>query len=143
MNSACQNAERDVQHEQRVSDVTNMCNDFQIGALSSPAKSRGSFAAMRTNDQGEKPNGWEWDARNRRVRDCHCTCWFTSLTRCSCCTSRSAFLQAEVHWVYVLSVGFGLLVVLGLHVTAAIKEAHSDRSRDESPATDGFADVCA
>ena len=40
-------------------------------------------------------------------------------------------LQAEVHLVYVLSVGFGLLVVLGLHVTAARKEAPSDRSRDE------------
>src|SRR5216117_1948532 len=40
-------------------------------------------------------------------------------------------LQAEVHWVYVLSLGFGLLAVLSLHVTAARKEAPSDRSRDK------------
>ena len=51
-------------------------------------------------------------------------------------------LQAEVHWVYVLSVGFGLLVVLGLHVTAARKEAPSDRSRDELTGRDGYVDAC-
>jgi nitrite reductase/ring-hydroxylating ferredoxin subunit/DMSO/TMAO reductase YedYZ heme-binding membrane subunit len=51
-------------------------------------------------------------------------------------------LQAEVHWVYAFSVGFGLLVVLGLHVTAAIKEAPSDHPRDESPGREGFIDAC-
>lgn len=52
-------------------------------------------------------------------------------------------LQAEVHWVYVLGVGVGLLVVLGLHVAAARKEAPSDRSRDKSGGSDGFVDACA
>ena len=51
-------------------------------------------------------------------------------------------LQAEVHWAYVISVGFGLVVVLGLHVAAARKEAPSDRSRDESGGSDGFVDAC-
>jgi nitrite reductase/ring-hydroxylating ferredoxin subunit len=51
-------------------------------------------------------------------------------------------LQAEVHWAYVLSVGFGLLVVLGLHLTAARKEAPSDRSRDGYADNDGFVDAC-
>src|SRR5438876_207477 len=48
-------------------------------------------------------------------------------------------LQAEVHWVYSLSVGFGLLAVLGLHVTAAFREVASDRSRDELAGSEGFA----
>ena len=46
---------------------------------------------------------------------------------CRLRTARAAchvwHLQAEVHWAYVLSVGFGLLVVLGLHVTAARKRS--------------------
>src|SRR5213593_1048891 len=36
-------------------------------------------------------------------------------------------LQAEVNPVYVIAVGIGLTVVLGLHVTAAFKEACGDR----------------
>lgn len=52
-------------------------------------------------------------------------------------------LQAEVNSGYVLSVGAGLLAVLGLHVTAAIKEAPSDRSRNDSAGGDGFVDACA
>jgi len=36
-------------------------------------------------------------------------------------------LQAEVNPVYVIAVGIGLTVVLGLHVTAAFKEARGDR----------------
>ncbi len=52
-------------------------------------------------------------------------------------------LQAEVNWVYVISVGFGLVVVLGLHVTAARKEGPFDRPRDELAGSDGFVDACA
>jgi len=51
-------------------------------------------------------------------------------------------LQAEAHWVYVLSVGGGLLVVLGLHVNAALKEAPADRSHAQSAGRDGFVDAC-
>jgi nitrite reductase/ring-hydroxylating ferredoxin subunit/DMSO/TMAO reductase YedYZ heme-binding membrane subunit len=51
-------------------------------------------------------------------------------------------LQADVHSFYVVSVGLGLVVVLGLHVTAARKEAPSDRSRDELAGHDGFVDAC-
>lgn len=52
-------------------------------------------------------------------------------------------LQAEVHWGYVMSVGLGLVVVLGLHVCAALKEAPSDLPRDDWAGSDGFVDACA
>jgi nitrite reductase/ring-hydroxylating ferredoxin subunit/DMSO/TMAO reductase YedYZ heme-binding membrane subunit len=67
-------------------------------------------------------------------------------------------LQAEVNGVYAVAVGFGLAMVLGLHVTAAFKEAPADRSVPPAPyrqdkeggrretgdtSEDGFIDVCA
>src|SRR5207244_2937194 len=39
-------------------------------------------------------------------------------------------LQAEVNPVYVVTVAAGLLLVLGLHITAAFKEAAADRELD-------------
>jgi nitrite reductase/ring-hydroxylating ferredoxin subunit/DMSO/TMAO reductase YedYZ heme-binding membrane subunit len=52
-------------------------------------------------------------------------------------------LQAEVSPVYVITVVTGLLVVLGLHVAAAFKEAPKDRMREPSLEVQGFVDACA
>ena len=52
-------------------------------------------------------------------------------------------LQAEVSAVYVVAVAVGLATVLGLHITAAFKEAHADRACDKTAANDGFVDACA
>jgi len=41
-------------------------------------------------------------------------------------------LQAEVNPVYAVAAGMGLALVLGLHVTAAFKEAPADRELDRS-----------
>src|SRR5215472_4613558 len=51
-------------------------------------------------------------------------------------------LQAEVSPVYVTAVGTGLVLVLGLHVAAAFKEAPKDRIRELSPEAQGYVDVC-
>jgi nitrite reductase/ring-hydroxylating ferredoxin subunit/DMSO/TMAO reductase YedYZ heme-binding membrane subunit len=52
-------------------------------------------------------------------------------------------LQAEVSPVYVIAVGIGLLVVLGLHVAAASKEARKDRICELSLQALGYVDACA
>src|SRR5208283_2973523 len=45
--------------------------------------------------------------------------------------------------LYVTAVALGLVVVLGLHVAAAVKEAHADRTPDLPRREQGFVDVCA
>jgi sulfoxide reductase heme-binding subunit YedZ len=52
-------------------------------------------------------------------------------------------LQAEVSPVYVTAVGIGLVLVLGLHVAAASKEAPKDRIRELSLEAKGYVDICA
>ncbi|MBI5385604.1 MAG: ferric reductase-like transmembrane domain-containing protein [Verrucomicrobia bacterium] len=52
-------------------------------------------------------------------------------------------LQAEVNPVYVLAVGGGLVVVLGLHIAAAFREVPTDRAPDSAAGDDGFVDACA
>ena len=52
-------------------------------------------------------------------------------------------LQAEVSPVYVITLGTGLVVVLGLHVAAAFKEAPKDRMRALSSESHGYVDACA
>jgi methionine sulfoxide reductase heme-binding subunit len=58
-------------------------------------------------------------------------------------------LQAEVHPVYAISTGAGLVLVLALHITAAAKEVASDRELTHhaslAPAIsdNGFVDACA
>jgi nitrite reductase/ring-hydroxylating ferredoxin subunit/DMSO/TMAO reductase YedYZ heme-binding membrane subunit len=51
-------------------------------------------------------------------------------------------LQAEVSFVYVLSIGLGLALVLGLHLTAAFREKPADRSHDTAALEDGFVYAC-
>jgi nitrite reductase/ring-hydroxylating ferredoxin subunit/DMSO/TMAO reductase YedYZ heme-binding membrane subunit len=53
-------------------------------------------------------------------------------------------LQAEVSLIYVIAVAIGFVTVLGLHVTAALREKAVD-SEAKTPrlADDGFIDVCA
>ena len=51
-------------------------------------------------------------------------------------------LQSEVSPVYALSLGFGLVTVFGLHITAARKETAADREAKAS-SDDGFVDACA
>jgi sulfoxide reductase heme-binding subunit YedZ len=52
-------------------------------------------------------------------------------------------LQSETSPVYAILAGCGLAVVLGLHVTAAIREMPRDREPDKRGDHDGFVDVCA
>jgi nitrite reductase/ring-hydroxylating ferredoxin subunit/DMSO/TMAO reductase YedYZ heme-binding membrane subunit len=52
-------------------------------------------------------------------------------------------LQAEVSPVYVTAVGIGLVLALGLHVAAALKEAPKDRDRELPLEAQGYVDVCA
>jgi nitrite reductase/ring-hydroxylating ferredoxin subunit/DMSO/TMAO reductase YedYZ heme-binding membrane subunit len=52
-------------------------------------------------------------------------------------------LQAEVSPVYVTAVGTGFVMVLGLHVAAALKEAPKDRVRVLPLEAQGYVDVCA
>lgn len=52
-------------------------------------------------------------------------------------------LQAEVNPIYVAVTAIGLIVVLGMHMTAAFKEVALDHARDVAPADDGFVDACA
>ena len=51
-------------------------------------------------------------------------------------------LQSEISPVYVLSFGVGLVIVLGLHITAARRETAADREAEAS-ANDDFVDACA
>ena len=51
-------------------------------------------------------------------------------------------LQSEVSPVYALSLGIGLVIVLGLHITAARKERALDGERTQ-PVDDGFVEACA
>jgi DMSO/TMAO reductase YedYZ heme-binding membrane subunit len=52
-------------------------------------------------------------------------------------------LQAEVSPLYLTAVGTGLVLVLGLHVTAAFKEAPKDRAYELSLAAEEYIDACA
>jgi methionine sulfoxide reductase heme-binding subunit len=52
-------------------------------------------------------------------------------------------LQAEVSPMYAALTGIGLVMVLGLHVTAALREVALDRARNDTPADVGFVDACA
>lgn len=52
-------------------------------------------------------------------------------------------LQAEVNPVYAVATGVGLVLVLGLHLAAAFKEAPTDRGHDAAAADTGFVDACA
>ncbi|MCI0746126.1 MAG: ferric reductase-like transmembrane domain-containing protein [Verrucomicrobia subdivision 3 bacterium] len=52
-------------------------------------------------------------------------------------------LQAEVSPIYVAITALGLVIVLGLHLTAAFKEVALDRSCNDTPGNDGFVDACA
>jgi nitrite reductase/ring-hydroxylating ferredoxin subunit/DMSO/TMAO reductase YedYZ heme-binding membrane subunit len=62
-------------------------------------------------------------------------------------------LQSELSAVYVCGVGLGLVAVLGLHLTAGLREVSKDRDvtaqsklknqKSEIPATDGFVHVCS
>src|SRR5215471_17387303 len=52
-------------------------------------------------------------------------------------------LQAEVSPVYVTAVGIGLVLVLGLHVASALKEAPKDRVRELPLEAQGYVHVCA
>jgi len=52
-------------------------------------------------------------------------------------------LQAEVNPVYAVATGVGLVLVIGLHITAAFKEAPTDRGHDDAAADTGFVDACA
>ena len=52
-------------------------------------------------------------------------------------------LQAEVNPVYAVATGVGLVLVLGLHLAAAFKEAPTDRGHDVDAADTGFVDACA
>ena len=52
-------------------------------------------------------------------------------------------LQAEVNRLYVVFTALGILVVIGLHVTAAFTEIPQDRARDSSVTDAGFIDACA
>jgi nitrite reductase/ring-hydroxylating ferredoxin subunit len=52
-------------------------------------------------------------------------------------------LQAEVNPVYAVATGVGLVLVLGLHLAAAFKEAPTDRGHDAPAADRGFVDACA
>lgn len=52
-------------------------------------------------------------------------------------------LQAEVSPLYVAAVGFGFVLVFGLHVAAALKEAPMDRVRELPLKDQGYVDVCA
>jgi nitrite reductase/ring-hydroxylating ferredoxin subunit/DMSO/TMAO reductase YedYZ heme-binding membrane subunit len=52
-------------------------------------------------------------------------------------------LQAEASPVYVTAVGFGMVLVLGLHLTAAFREAPVDRPRNDPADEDGFVYACA
>ena len=51
-------------------------------------------------------------------------------------------LQSEVNPVFAVAAGCGLVVVLGLHVTAALKEASADRCHSPQADDDGFVSVC-
>src|SRR6266403_4544530 len=51
-------------------------------------------------------------------------------------------LQSEISPVYVLSFGVGLVIVLGLHITAARRETAADLEAEAS-ANDDFVDACA
>lgn len=50
-------------------------------------------------------------------------------------------LQAETSPVYAGAVAAGLVIVLGLHLAAALKEVDADRGR--SPSANGFVEACA
>jgi nitrite reductase/ring-hydroxylating ferredoxin subunit/DMSO/TMAO reductase YedYZ heme-binding membrane subunit len=52
-------------------------------------------------------------------------------------------LQAEVSPVYVAAVGLGFVMVLGLHVVAALREASRDRIHELPLEAGGYVDVCA
>jgi nitrite reductase/ring-hydroxylating ferredoxin subunit/DMSO/TMAO reductase YedYZ heme-binding membrane subunit len=52
-------------------------------------------------------------------------------------------LQAEASPIYVAAVGVGMVLVLGLHLTAAFKEASADRPRNDTADEDGFVYACA
>jgi nitrite reductase/ring-hydroxylating ferredoxin subunit/DMSO/TMAO reductase YedYZ heme-binding membrane subunit len=52
-------------------------------------------------------------------------------------------LQSEASPIYVVAVGFGMVLVLGLHLTAALKEAPSDRPPNNTVDEDGFFYACA
>src|SRR5271165_1200306 len=52
-------------------------------------------------------------------------------------------LQSEVSPVYVTAVALGLVVVLGLHVAAAVKEIPADRAPHLPGGEQRFVDVCA
>ena len=49
-------------------------------------------------------------------------------------------LQAETSWVLAISLGFGLILVVGLHVVAAFKESDLDKEIDSS---DEFVEACS
>jgi sulfoxide reductase heme-binding subunit YedZ len=51
-------------------------------------------------------------------------------------------LQSEASLVYTLSMGMGLVLVLGLHIMAAHRERALDAERTQ-PVDDGFVDTCA
>lgn len=50
-------------------------------------------------------------------------------------------LQAETNPLLAAALGFGLITVSGLHLTAAFKESRLDR--EQTAGADGFVDVCA
>jgi nitrite reductase/ring-hydroxylating ferredoxin subunit/DMSO/TMAO reductase YedYZ heme-binding membrane subunit len=52
-------------------------------------------------------------------------------------------LQAEVSPLFAIAAGLGLAVVLGLHLTAASREAPADRTRDDADPDAGFIHACA
>jgi nitrite reductase/ring-hydroxylating ferredoxin subunit/DMSO/TMAO reductase YedYZ heme-binding membrane subunit len=52
-------------------------------------------------------------------------------------------LQAEVNPLYAVAAGFGLALVLGLHIAAGFKEAPADRVRDDAAMDGGFIDACS
>ena len=52
-------------------------------------------------------------------------------------------LQAELNPILVAVTAIGLVTVLGLHVTAAFREAPADQARDKAAEDDGFVDACA
>jgi nitrite reductase/ring-hydroxylating ferredoxin subunit/DMSO/TMAO reductase YedYZ heme-binding membrane subunit len=52
-------------------------------------------------------------------------------------------LQAEASTAYVAAVGFGMVLVLGLHLTAAFRERPSDRPLEGRGDDDGFVYACA
>jgi nitrite reductase/ring-hydroxylating ferredoxin subunit/DMSO/TMAO reductase YedYZ heme-binding membrane subunit len=52
-------------------------------------------------------------------------------------------LQAEASPIYVGALGFGLVLVLGLHLATAFKEAPSDHPQNDPADEDGFVYACA